>query len=76
MDLVPPPGIDPNADIKQTIIIPIIALVILATISVVLRIVSRLTVKVAPQLDDYLIYVALVCISWILKCLRLLINVD
>jgi hypothetical protein len=56
----PPPGLDLNADIKQTVISPVIALMVLAGISVALRIVSKLTAKTSPHLDDYLILVALV----------------
>jgi hypothetical protein len=63
MDSGPPPGIDLNADIKQTVIIPIIASMILAATAVTFRIVSMLSVKVTPQLDDYFIYVALVRVS-------------
>lgn len=59
----PPPGIDLNADIKQTVISPVIALMVLAAASVALRIVSKLSAKVSPQLDDYFIFVALVSVS-------------
>jgi hypothetical protein len=56
----PPPGIDLNADIKQTVISPVIALMVLSAASVALRIVSKLSAKITPQLDDYFILVALV----------------
>lgn len=59
----PPPGIDLNADIKQTVISPVIALMVLAAASVALRIVSKLSAKVSLQLDDYFIFVALVSVS-------------
>ena len=59
----PPPGIDLNADIKQTVISPVIALMVLAGASVALRIVSKLSAKVSLQLDDYFIFVALVSVS-------------
>jgi hypothetical protein len=58
----PPPGIDLNADIKQTVISPVIALMILAAASVALRIVSKLSSKMTPQLDDYFILAALVSV--------------
>ena len=59
----PPSGIDLNADIKQTVISPVIALMVLAAASVALRIVSKLSAKVSLQLDDYFIFVALVSVS-------------
>lgn len=58
----PPPGLDLNADIKQTIISPVIALMILAGLSVALRITSNIASKGSLQLDDYFILVALVCV--------------
>lgn len=57
----PPPGIDLNADIKGSVISPVIALVVLSTASVVLRVVSKLTSKLRLQVDDYFIFAALVC---------------
>lgn len=54
----PPSGLDPNADIKQMVISPVIALMILATASVALRITS----KGSLQLDDCFTLMSLVCI--------------
>ena len=60
----PPPGIDLNADIRQTVISPVIALMILAGASVALRITSKLASKGSPQLDDYFILAALVIVLY------------
>lgn len=59
----PPPGLDLNVDIKQTVISPVVALMILAGLSVALRIMSNLASKGSLQLDDYFILVALVCVA-------------
>lgn len=63
----PPPGIDLSADIKESIVSPVIALMILSGVCVALRIVSKMQSKVYLQLDDYFILAALVCISLNLK---------
>ncbi|RFU25224.1 hypothetical protein B7463_g11110, partial [Scytalidium lignicola] len=59
----PPPGIDLNADIRGQVIAPVIALMIIASFSVALRVVSKLTSKVSLQLDDYFIFAALIA-AW------------
>jgi len=56
----PPPGLDLDVDIRSIIIGPVVTLMVLATISVALRITSRLTSKLQLQWDDYLILLALV----------------
>lgn len=56
----PPPGLDLDVDIRSIIIRPVVTLMVLATISVALRIASRLTSKLQLQWDDYLILLALV----------------
>jgi hypothetical protein len=58
----PPPGLDLNADIKQTVISPVIALMFLAGLSVALRITLTIASKRSLQLDDYFILMALVCV--------------
>jgi hypothetical protein len=63
MDSDLPPGIDLNADTKQTGIKPIIGSMILAATAVTFSIVSKLSVKVTPQLDDCFVYVALARIA-------------
>lgn len=71
----PPPGINLNADIKQTVISPVIALMVLSAASVALRIIAKLSMKAKLQLDDYFLFAALVCTSsrwaavWKLKLL-------
>jgi ABC-type methionine transport system permease subunit len=61
----PPAGIDLNDDLRWTVIGPVIALVVLSTIAVVLRITSRRILKLQLRWDDYLILAALVsiCVS-------------
>ncbi|KAL7929769.1 hypothetical protein V8C35DRAFT_314744 [Trichoderma chlorosporum] len=59
----PPPGIDINADIKGSVISPVIALMILSAICVALRTVAKLTQGAKLQLDDYFLFAALV-LAW------------
>ncbi|RFU23554.1 hypothetical protein B7463_g12784, partial [Scytalidium lignicola] len=59
----PPPGIDLNADIKATVISPVIALMVISAAAVALRVVAKYTAKTDLQLDDYLILAALVVAS-------------
>lgn len=59
----PPLGIDLNADIKNTVISPVIALMIIAAGSVALRVVARVSSKLALQIEDYFIFAALVGVS-------------
>lgn len=56
----PPPGIDLYADIKHTVISPVIALMVLSGASVALRVVTKLSIKAKFQLDDYFLFAALV----------------
>ncbi|KAH8805115.1 hypothetical protein F5884DRAFT_440581 [Xylogone sp. PMI_703] len=60
MSAGPPPGIDLYADIKGRVISPVIALMVISSASVALRLVSKYTAKADIQLDDYLIIAALV----------------
>ncbi|KAM6476690.1 hypothetical protein HDV62DRAFT_402613 [Trichoderma sp. SZMC 28011] len=59
----PPPGIDLYADIKESVISPVIALMVLSAICVALRIVAKFTTNVKLQLDDYFLFAALV-VAW------------
>ncbi|KAL7782516.1 hypothetical protein V8C37DRAFT_397865 [Trichoderma ceciliae] len=59
----PPPGINLNADIKQTVISSVIALMVLSAASVALRIVAKISVKAKLQLDDYFLFAALI-VAW------------
>lgn len=59
----PPPGIDLYADIKNSVISPVIALMVLSAICVALRIVAKFTTNVKLQLDDYFLFAALV-VAW------------
>lgn len=59
----PPPGIDLSVDIKESIISPVIALMVLSGVCVALRIVSKVQSKVNLQLEDYFILASVVCIS-------------
>jgi hypothetical protein len=63
MNSSPPAGIDLNADIKYRVIGPVITLVILASVSVMLRVVSQWSMKKALYIDDYILCLALVRIS-------------
>lgn len=56
----PPPGIDINADIKGSVISPVIALMVLSAVSVALRTMAKVTQNVKLQLDDYFLFAALV----------------
>lgn len=58
----PPPGIDLYADIKHSVIAPVIALMVLSAACVALRIVAKFTTDVKLQLDDYFLFAALVSI--------------
>lgn len=60
MNSGPPPGIDLDADIRASVIGPVIALMIIATASLALRIAAKFTSKSKLQLDDYFIILALV----------------
>lgn len=56
-----PANIDLNADIKSTIIGPVIALMVLSAAAVALRIVSKWSIQMKKlQVDDYFIVAALV----------------
>jgi hypothetical protein len=68
----PPPGIDLNADIKSTVISPVVALMVLSAACVALRIVAKYTTNVKLQLDDYFLFAALVGIR--LKCVVALLT--
>lgn len=56
-----PPGVDIYADIRGTIIGPVITLMCLCTASVILRVIAKRAAHANLELDDYLIFAALVC---------------
>ncbi|KAL7943622.1 hypothetical protein V8C42DRAFT_358892 [Trichoderma barbatum] len=58
-----PPGIDLYADIKNTVIGPVIALMVLSATCVALRTVAKLTAHAKLQLDDYFLFAAL-AVAW------------
>lgn len=64
----PPPGIDLNADIKASAIGPVIALAILATAAVGLRIMAKVASRTKLEIDDYFIFAALVCDDSLSRC--------
>jgi hypothetical protein len=70
----PPDGIDLNDDLRWTIIGPVIALVVLSTIAVVLRIMSRRILKLQLRWDDYLILAALVSICALTSSITIALN--
>jgi TRAP-type C4-dicarboxylate transport system permease small subunit len=56
----PPPGLDLTADASGTVIGPVIALLVVSTIAVVLRITSRYIAGQQLLWDDYLAVLALI----------------
>lgn len=60
MSLGPPPGIDLNADIKDSIISPVIALMVLSAVCVALRTVVKVDQDMKLRWDDYFLFAALV----------------
>ncbi|KAL6818943.1 hypothetical protein GGI42DRAFT_359809 [Trichoderma sp. SZMC 28013] len=63
MSLGPPPGIDLNADIKDSIISPVIALMVLSAVCVALRTVVKVDQDMKLRWDDYFLFAALV-MAW------------
>ncbi|KAL1985736.1 hypothetical protein VTN96DRAFT_7484 [Rasamsonia emersonii] len=56
----PPPGLNIYEDISQSVINQVVALMVLSSSAVALRITSRVTAKLTLQWDDYLAMLALV----------------
>ena len=56
-----PSEIDLEFDISSTVLSPILSMMVLAGLSVALRMTSTYSSMVSLQIDDYLILAALVC---------------